>query len=220
MFGVTTPCVTRARERLEELGYEVLVFHATGSGGQAMEGLVRDGFIAGVLDCTTTELADELFGGVFTAGPDRLQIAGERGIPQVVSVGALDMVNFGPFESVPDKFAGRQFVKHNATVTLMRTTVEENAELGRVIARKLSAAVGPVTLLLPLRGVSAIDIPGKPFFDEAADRALFDALRAGIAPNVTLREIDTDINDPAFALALADALHALLSARVPQTTAR
>jgi uncharacterized protein (UPF0261 family) len=210
MFGVTTPCVTRARERLEELGYEVLVFHATGSGGRSMESLVRDGFIAGVLDCTTTELADELVGGVLSAGADRLEIAGERGVPQVVSVGALDMVNFGPFDTVPDKFAGRQFVRHNA----------ENAELGRIIARKLSAARGPVTLFLPLRGVSALDVAGKPFFDAAADRALFDALRAGSTPSVTLRELDCDINDPSFALAMADELHALVRARVPESAAR
>jgi uncharacterized protein (UPF0261 family) len=148
MFGVTTPCVTRARERLEELGYEVLVFHATGSGGQSMEPLVRDGFLDAVLDITTTELADDLVGGVLSAGPHRLEIAGERGIPQVVSVGALDMVNFGPADSVPERFSARKFVKHNATVTLMRTTPEENAELGRRIARKLSASRGPVTLFI------------------------------------------------------------------------
>ena len=220
MFGVTTPCVTRARERLEELGYEVLVFHATGSGGQSMEALVRDGFLDAVLDITTTELADDLVGGVLSAGPHRLEIAGERGIPQVVSVGALDMVNFGPADTVPERFAARKFVKHNATVTLMRTTPEENAELGRRIARKLSAARGPVTLFIPLRGVSAIDVAGGIFSDPAADTALFDALRGGIGPNVILREIDTDINDPAFALALADELHALVQARVPQGVAR
>jgi len=220
MFGVTTPCVTRARERLEELGYEVLVFHATGSGGQSMEALVRDGFLDAVLDITTTELADDLVGGVLSAGPHRLEIAGERGIPQVVSVGALDMVNFGPADTVPERFAARKFVKHNATVTLMRTTPEENAELGRRIARKLSAARGPVTLFIPLRGVSAIDVAGGIFSDPAADTALFDALRGGIGPNVILREIDTDINDTAFALALADELHALVQARVPQGVAR
>jgi uncharacterized protein (UPF0261 family) len=220
MFGVTTPCVTRARERLEELGYEVLVFHATGSGGQSMEALVRDGFLDAVLDITTTELADDLVGGVLSAGPNRLEIAGERGIPQVVSVGALDMVNFGPADTVPERFAKRTFVKHNATVTLMRTTPEENAELGRRIARKLSAARGPVTLFVPLRGVSAIDVAGGVFCDPAADTALFDALRGGIGSNVKLREIDTDINDPPFALAMADELHALVRTRVPQGAAR
>ena len=131
MFGVTTPCVTRARERLEELGYEVLVFHATGAGGQSMEALVRGGFLAGVLDATTTELADELVGGVLSAGPDRLEAAGAAGVPQVVSLGALDMVNFGPRETVPPQFEGRNLYVHNPTVTLMRTTPEECAELGR-----------------------------------------------------------------------------------------
>ena len=140
MFGVTTPCVTFARERLEELGYEVLVFHATGAGGQSMEALARAGYLAGVLDATTTELADELVGGVLSAGPDRLEAAGERGLPQVVSLGALDMVNFGPRESVPARFGDRNLYVHNATVTLMRTTPEESLELGRQIGRKLSAA--------------------------------------------------------------------------------
>lgn len=220
MFGVTTAGVTRARQRLEELGYEVLVFHATGSGGQSMEALVRDGFVSAVLDVTTTELADEIGGGVFSAGPDRLEIAGERGVPQVVSVGALDMINFGPFESVPERFAARQFVRHNATITLMRTTPEQNAELGRIIARKVSAAHGPVTVFLPLRGVSALDVAGMPFHDPVADAALFDAIRSGIGPNVGLREIDTDINDPAYAVAMADELHALVTASTPQTAMR
>ena len=143
MFGVTTPCVTTARERLEELGYEVLVFHATGSGGQSMEALAKDGFLAGVLDATTTELADELVGGVLSAGPDRLEAAGAAGVPQVVSLGALDMVNFGPRETVPPQFEGRNLYVHNPTVTLMRTTKEECAELGRIIGRKLAAAASP-----------------------------------------------------------------------------
>src|SRR4029077_12641393 len=156
MFGVTTPCVTRARERLEELGYEVLVFHATGAGGQSLEALVRDGFLAGVLDATTTELADELVGGVLAAGPDRLKAAGIAGVPQVVSLGALDMVNFGPRETVPPQFADRNLYVHNATVTLMRTTPDECAELGRQIGRKLSAATGPTALYIPLGGVSMI----------------------------------------------------------------
>ena len=152
MFGVTTPAVTRARERLEELGYEVLVFHATGTGGQSMEALARGGFLAGVLDLTTTELADDLVGGVLSAGPDRLEAAGELGLPQVVSLGALDMVNFGPRETVPPQFEGRNLYVHNPTITLMRTTPEECAELGRRIARKLSAATGPTALFVPLQG--------------------------------------------------------------------
>jgi uncharacterized protein (UPF0261 family) len=207
MFGVTTPCVTTARERLEALGYEVLVFHATGTGGQSMERLIQDGFITGVLDATTTELADELVGGVFSAGPDRLEIAGEMGIPQVVSLGALDMVNFGPAETVPPKFADRILYKHNPTITLMRTTPEENAELGRRLAAKLNAARGPVILFIPLKGVSLIATEGQVFFDPEADAALLGALRENLNARVDVRELDTDINDPAFATAMADALH-------------
>jgi uncharacterized protein (UPF0261 family) len=207
MFGVTTPCVTAARERLETLGYEVLVFHATGAGGRAMERLMRDGYITGVLDATTTELADDLVGGVLSAGPDRLEAAGELGIPQVVSLGALDMVNFGPSETVPEKFAGRLLYKHNPTVTLMRTTPEECAELGRRIARKLNAARGPVILFIPLHGVSLIATEGQVFHDPAADAALLSALRDNLDSCIDVREIDTDINAPAFAMAMADALH-------------
>ena len=208
MFGVTTPCVTTARERLEELGYEVLVFHATGTGGQAMEALMRSGFITASLDVTTTELADDLVGGVLSAGPDRLEAAGELGLPQVVSVGALDMVNFGPIDTVPPEFRSRNLYKHNPTVTLMRTTPEECAELGRRIGRKLNAARGPVTLFLPLRGVSLIDTEGQVFFDPEADKALFDALRETLDPGVDVQEVDTDVNDPDFARAMADTLHA------------
>jgi uncharacterized protein (UPF0261 family) len=207
MFGVTTPCLTAACERLQELGYEVLVFHATGTGGQAMEGLMRDGFITASLDITTTELADDLVGGVLSAGPDRLEAAGELGLPQVVSVGALDMVNFGPIDTVRPGFRDRLLYKHNPTVTLMRTTPEECAELGRRIARKLNSARGPVTLFLPLRGVSLIDTEGQVFWDPAADAALFDALRDNLDDTVELRELDTDVNDPEFARAMADRLH-------------
>ena len=210
MFGVTTPSVTRARERLEELGYEVLVFHATGTGGQSMEALARGGFLAGVLDITTTELADDLVGGVLSAGPDRLEAAGELGLPQVVSLGALDMVNFGPRETVPPQFEGRNLYVHNPTVTLMRTTPEECAELGRRIARKLSAATGPVTLFVPLGGVSMIDAEGQPFHDPDADAALFGALRAGLEENVEVYEVEADVNDPAFADAMADRLNELV----------
>jgi uncharacterized protein (UPF0261 family) len=213
MFGVTTPCVTVARERLEELGYEVLVFHATGTGGQSMEALVRGGFITAVLDVTTTELADELVGGVLSAGPDRLEPAGELGLPQVVSLGALDMVNFGPRDTVPERFRDRLFYEHNPTVTLMRTTPEECAELGRRIARKLNAARGPVTLFVPLRGVSMIAVEGQPFHDPEADEALFGALREELDPAVDVREVDTDVNDPAFAVAMAERLHELVVAR-------
>ena len=219
MFGVTTPCVTRARERLEELGYEVLVFHATGTGGQSMEALVKGGFIAACLDVTTTELADELVGGVLSAGPERLGAAGEAGIPQVVSLGALDMVNFGPRETVPERFRGRLFYEHNPTVTLMRTTAEECAELGRTIARKLNAAKGPVALFVPLRGVSLIATEGQVFHDREADEALFSALRENLSPSVEVRELDTDVNDPEFAEAMADRLHELYRAHAREREA-
>ena len=211
MFGVTTPCVTRARERLEELGYEVLVFHATGAGGESLEALARGGFLAGVLDTTTTELADELVGGVFPAGPGRLEAAGAAGVPQVVSLGALDMVNFGPQETVPPQFEERNLYVHNPTVTLMRTTPEECAELGHTIGRKLSGAHGPTALFVPLKGVSMIDVEGQPFYDAEADAALFSALRESLADSVEVHEVDTDINDPAFAVAMADRLHELIA---------
>ena len=212
MFGVTTPSVTEARKRLEELGYEVLVFHATGTGGQSMEALMRSGFITASLDVTTTELADELVGGVLSAGAERLEAAGELGIPQVVSLGALDMVNFGPFESVPARFSERLLYKHNPTVTLMRTTPEECAELGRVIAQKLNRAQGPLTVFVPLKGVSLIATEGQVFHDPAADEALFGALREHLDPDVDVRELELDVNDPEFANAMADRLHALYEA--------
>jgi uncharacterized protein (UPF0261 family) len=198
MFGVTTKCVERARETLERAGYEVLVFHATGNGGQAMESLIADGLIAGVLDVTTTELADEWVGGFLTAGPERLTAAGKAGIPQVVSTGALDMVNFYAPETVPAKFKDRLFYRHNANVTLMRTTPEENARIGADIARKLSAARGPVSVLLPKRGVSAIDREGQPFDDPAARKALHDAVKAGLR-GADVQELDLHVNDPEFA---------------------
>jgi uncharacterized protein (UPF0261 family) len=210
MFGVTTAGVTKAREIIEKAGYEVLVFHAVGSGGRTMEELIRAGFIAGVLDLTTTELADELAGGVLSAGPNRLEAAGETGVPQVVSLGALDMVNFGARESIPAKYAERKLYPHNPLVTLMRTTREENAELGRIIAAKLSKAKGPTVLMIPKKGVSAIDVEGKPFYDAEADEALFAALRKNITPNVTLVEMDADINSDAFATEAAHRLLALV----------
>jgi uncharacterized protein (UPF0261 family) len=201
MFGVTTPCLTTAREELERLGYEPVIFHATGVGGQAMEGLMESGFLRGVLDVTTTELCDDLVGGVLSAGPDRLEMAGRLGLPQVVSVGALDMVNFGARDSVPAKFEGRNLYVHNPSITLMRTTREENAELGRRIASKLSAANGPTALFIPLGGVSMIDAPDQPFHDPEADAALFEELRK-VDDNVELVELDEHVNDPAFAKAM------------------
>lgn len=210
MFGVTTPCVSAARAHLEEAGYEVLVFHATGTGGQTMESFVCDGLVEGVLDVTTTELADELVGGILSAGRDRLTAAALRGVPQVISLGALDMVNFGPRATVPVRFEGRRFYQHNPTVTLMRTTPEENDRLGREIAEKASAARGPTTVLVPLRGVSAIDREGQPFWWPEADQALFQSLRNWVGPQVKLVELDLHVNDPAFARAAADALLGML----------
>lgn len=210
MFGVTTPCVEAARKQLEEAGYEVLVFHATGTGGRTMEDLIRDGLIAGVLDVTTTELADELAGGILSAGPDRLTAAGLTGVPQVISVGALDMVNFGPPETVPEHYRSRRFYQHNPNVTLMRTTAEEMDRLGQQIAQRASAARGPTAVVLPLRGVSAIDAEGQPFWDPPADAALFQSIRNWLAPGVELIELDLHINDPAFASACVHKLLELM----------
>ena len=209
MFGVTTPCVERARETLERAGCEVLVFHATGNGGQAMESLIQDGLIAGVLDLTTTELADEHVGGFLSAGPDRLTAAAAAGVPQVVSTGALDMVNFYGPESVPARFKDRRFYRHNANVTLMRTTTEESAAIGAGIAAKLSEASGPVAVLLPARGVSAIDREGQPFDDPRARQALHDAIRSGLQRGEVM-ELDRHINDPDFADAAAAKLLELM----------
>jgi uncharacterized protein (UPF0261 family) len=209
MFGVTTPCVQHARRVLEQAGYEVLVFHATGNGGQAMESLIAEGILAGVLDITTTELADELVGGILSAGPDRLTAAARRGVPQVVSVGATDMVNFGPPETVPEKFKDRLFCQHNPTVTLMRTTAEENARIGQEIGRKVAASRGPATIMLPLKGVSAIDAAGQAFDDPDARRALFDAIRR-THEHTELVELQHHINDPEFAESAARQLLQLI----------
>ena len=213
MFGVTTPCLEAARKLLEKESYEVLVFHATGTGGQTMEAFIRDGLIAGVLDITTTELADELVGGELSAGPDRLTAAALRGVPQVISVGALDMVNFGPPETIPERFRGRRFYQHNPSVTLMRTTPEENDRLGKEIAEKASASRGPTAVVVPRGGVSAIDAPGQPFWWPEADAALFQSLRNWMSPAVELIELDLHINDPAFAGAAVKTLLRLLAAR-------
>jgi len=211
MFGVTTPCVERARQRLEESGFEVLVFHATGNGGQAMESLIDGGLISGVLDLTTTELADELVGGILSAGPDRLTAAGRQAVPQVISVGATDMVNFGPRDSVPPAFTDRLLLEHNPTVTLMRTTIEENRALGEQIARRASRAEGPTCLMLPLEGVSAVDREGQPFDDPSAREALFDAIREHHG-DVELVEVARHINDADFADAAARRLIEMIQA--------
>ncbi len=209
MFGVTTPCVERARQILEQAGYEVVVFHATGIGGEAMEGLIADGMFAGVLDITTTELADELVGGILSAGPSRLTAAGRKGVPQVISVGALDMVNFGSPDSVPEKFKDRKFYQHNATVTLMRTTVDENRKLGEEIGRKAAAAKGPTVIVIPLKGVSAVDQTGKPFDDPSARDALCEGIRATHGA-VEVIQLDKHINDAEFADTAALRLLAML----------
>lgn len=210
MFGVTTPCVMEATRLLEGAGYEVLVFHATGTGGRAMEGLMKDRFVQAALDLTTTEIADEIVGGVLSAGPDRLTVAGQLGLPQVVSIGAVDMVNFGPVDTVPERFRGRLLHRHNPTVTLMRTTPEENRQIGSTIARRLNRARGPVKVILPLRGVSSISRPGEPFHDEEADRCCREAIRETLRDEIEVRELDTDINDPAFARACTHTLTSLL----------
>jgi uncharacterized protein (UPF0261 family) len=206
MFGNTTACVTEAKKILEAAGYEVLVFAATGSGGRAMESLIASGLVAGVLDITTTEWADELVGGVLTAGPERLDAAAKARIPAIVTPGCLDMVNFGEPSTVPAKFAGRTFYRHNAQVTLMRTTPTECTELGRILAEKINRYTAPVTFLIPRRAISVISAPGKPFHSPEADAALFTALRTHLHPDIPVRELDTEINDPAFARACAEAL--------------
>jgi uncharacterized protein (UPF0261 family) len=220
MFGVTTPCVTAARHTLEERGYEVLVFHATGIGGQAMEKLIEDGAFRAVLDITTTELADELVGGVMSAGAHRLEAAGRKGIPQLVCPGAIDMVNFGPEETVPAQFRSRNLYVHNPSVTLMRTTPEECAEIGRITAIKLNRASGPVTVLIPLRGVSAIDKIGGPFYSPEALNAYHRALKTSLSPAIRLVELDAHINDEGFALVAAELLMESLGASTETKAAR
>jgi uncharacterized protein (UPF0261 family) len=199
MFGNTTPCVDRARAALEVAGYEVLVFHATGIGGQTMEALIADGFVSGVLDVTTTEWADEIAGGILSAGPTRLDAAAQAGVPQVVAPGCLDMANFGPRASMPAQHQDRQLYEWNPTVTLMRTNIEENLLMGQVFAQKLNAARGHVRVLIPLRGFSMLDSPGERFWDPAADAAFVTALRADLRPGIAVEELDANINDPQFA---------------------
>jgi uncharacterized protein (UPF0261 family) len=211
MFGNTTACVTQAQKILEAAGYEVLVFAATGNGGRAMESLIESGLVAGVLDITTTEWADELVGGVLNAGPDRLSAAARAGVPAIVTPGCLDMVNFGERQTVPDQFADRTFYQHNAQVTLLRTSPEECAQLGQIIAEKVNAYTAPVTVLLPTKAISVISAEGKPFHDPAADAALFAAIRQHLRPGIPLIEMDVEINDPAFSTACAEALLGNLS---------
>ena len=206
MFGVTTPCVELGRNILEQSGREVLVFHATGTGGLTMESFIRDGLIKGVLDITTTELADELVGGILSAGNERLTAAGIMEIPQIISMGALDMVNFGPMDTVPEKFRSRMLYAHNSNVTLMRTTPEENDLLGKEIALKANAAKGPTAIIFPLNGISALDASGQPFWWPQANQALRESLKLWLSPDVEYIEMDLHINDSAFGKACAQKL--------------
>ncbi len=213
MFGNTTDCVQAAKKILEAAGYEVLVFHATGTGGRAMESLIESGMVAGVLDITTTEWADELVGGILGAGPTRCEAAARHGVPAIVTPGCLDMVNFGGPETVPSKFADRTFYQHNPQVTLMRTSPEECAELGRILAEKINLSTAPVTVLLPLKAISVISAPGQKFHDPIADRILFTALKAFLRKDIEVVELDCAINAPEFARACAEKLLANLAQR-------
>jgi len=205
-FGNTTACVTRAREILEAAGYEVMVFAATGNGGRTMESLVESGLMSGVLDITTTEWADELAGGVLNAGPTRCEAAARQGVPAILTPGCLDMVNFGEPASVPEKYRGRRFYHHNAQVTLMRTTPDECAELGRILAEKCNLSTGPVGVFIPLKGISVISAPGQPFHWPEADAALFGAWKAGLRRDIPVTEYDGNVNDPEFAALCANGL--------------
>lgn len=213
MFGVTTPCVTRVREQLEAYGYDCLVFHATGSGGRAMEHLVASGFIKGVLDITTTEVADEIVGGVFRCGPHRFEKLIQSRVPLVLSLGALDMVNFGAMETVPSQFRNRRLHMHNAQVTLMRTTPEENRQCAAWIAERLNQSTAPLRLLVPEGGVSLLDVPGQPFYDPEADAALFDEVgkRLTVTSERQLIRLPFAINDPEFSDAILKHFRELLS---------
>ena len=213
MFGNTTDCVQAAKKILEAAGFEVLVFHATGTGGRAMESLIESGMVAGVLDITTTEWADELVGGILGAGPTRCEAAARHGVPAIVTPGCLDMVNFGAPETVPSKFADRTFYAHNPQVTLMRTSPEECAELGRILAEKINLSIAPVTVLLPLKAISVISAPGQKFHDPIADRILFTALKAFLRKDIEVVELDCAINAPEFARACAEKLLANLAQR-------
>jgi uncharacterized protein (UPF0261 family) len=212
MFGNTTPCIDRARSILTSHGYEVLVFHATGSGGKTMRNLADDGLLSGMLDLTTTELADEVCGGVFTAGIERVRIAAGAKIPVVLAPGCVDMCNFGPRATVPEKYRTRLLYEWNPSVTLLRTDVDENRRIGEMLARTANACSGPTVVLLPLRGVSMLDKPGEPFWDPDADRACFDELRHQLRKRVQVIEVDANINDPEFAEAAAGALADMMAA--------
>lgn len=214
MFGNTTPAVEAAKTILEQAGYEVLVFHCTGTGGRTMESLIEAGMISGVLDLTTTEWADELVGGVLNAGPTRLEAAAKTGTPAIVTPGCLDMVNFWAPDTVPAKFQGRTFYPHNPNVTLMRTSVEECRRLGEILAEKVNMSTGPVTVLLPLKGISMIDNEGKPFYLPEGNQALFDALKANLRKDIPVIEMECVINDPGFAAKCAETLLAEMQVEI------
>ena len=203
MFGNTTPVVNRCRGTMEKHGYEVLIFHAVGN-METLEQLVNENYIAGVLDITTTEWADEIAGGVLSAGTGRLDVVAERGVPQVVAPGCLDMVNFWAKETVPDKYDGRLFNEWAPNVTLMRTNEDENEEMGRVLAQKANRSKGPVAFFLPLKGVSMLDAPGKDFWWPEANRALFDSIKKHLEPHIPVYELDNNINDDEFADAVTE----------------
>jgi uncharacterized protein (UPF0261 family) len=210
MFGNTTIAVDHARQIMESKGYEVLVFHATGTGGQTMEALIADNYIAGVLDITTTEWADEVCGGVLSAGPHRLEAAAKARIPQVVVPGCIDMCNFWARNTVPERYEGRTFYEWNPNVTLMRTTPEENQQMGKIFAEKLNAAIGPVAVLIPTKGFSQIDLEGQPFYWPEANQAFINALKDELRQDIPIRELDYDINAPEFSRQVAETLLAML----------
>jgi uncharacterized protein (UPF0261 family) len=199
MFGNTTLAVDRARGVLERRGYEVLVFHATGTGGRTMEGLIADGHIAALLDITTTELADEVCGGMLSAGPERCLAASRAGIPAVLVPGCVDMANFWSMDTVPERYRSRNLYQWNPNITLLRTNEEENKRIGGMIAAAANAATAPVVILLPLKGVSQLDSPGGAFWDPQADQACFAAIKKGLRPDIPVIEMDNNINDPKFA---------------------
>lgn len=210
MFGNTTQCVDTARSILEEKGYEVLVFHATGNGGRTMESLIMDGFMVGCMDITTTELADEVCGGVFSAGPHRGWAASEAGIPAVIVPGCVDMANFWGIDSVPEKYKDRVLYQWNPNVTLLRTNAAENTRIGEMIAAAANASPAPVAILIPLKGVSMLDSPGGDFWDPEADAACFEAIKNNLKPGVPVFEVDENINEPEFARRVAESLLGML----------
>lgn len=213
MFGNTTDCVDRCREMLANETTEIIVFHATGTGGRTMESLVDDGYVDGCLDITTTEIADEVCGGILSAGPDRLGAPGRRGIPHLVVPGCIDMANFGAIDTVPKRYreSGRQLYEWNPAITLMRTSVEENIQMGKIFAEKLNASTGPVHVLIPLNGVSILDADGERFCDREADQAMFDTLKANLSDKIEVTELNQNINAPEFSTAAVEIFQTMMA---------